>query len=146
MKLRQIFGCGPMVLAILAACFCVGLLEPEVSAAQSSTPVMVDQGPNWTPSTRREFYSRDQGSRIMPLRWIQALKQPNGAPFLAENLGRYGYLPGTSPGLPIGFTAAGPAGQEVIGMTCAACHTRQITVGADDGSMVVQPSSTYRAF
>jgi cytochrome c553 len=52
-------------------------------------------------------------------------------------LNRYGYLPNPKsdpPGLPVGFTvsnavvgATGMSGQ-VIGMTCAACHTRQIEV------------------
>ena len=30
--------------------------------------------------------------------------------------------------MPIGFTVSGPSGSEFIGMTCSACHTRQITV------------------
>jgi mono/diheme cytochrome c family protein len=132
MKKRFAFSCKSIVLTILVAGFFTKLPEPTVSAAPSSTPMMVDQGPNWTSAARLDFYSRDQGSQIMPLRWMQALKQPNGAPFLADSLGRYGYLPHTSSDLPIGFTTAGSGGQEVVGMTCAACHTRQITVGADD--------------
>jgi mono/diheme cytochrome c family protein len=60
---------------------------------------------------------------------MQALRQPNGEAFLAESLGRYGYLPNNDiPGMPVGFTVAGPSGGEIIGMTCSACHTRQITV------------------
>jgi hypothetical protein len=60
---------------------------------------------------------------------MQALKQPNGEAFLADSLGRYGYLPNNdTPGMPVGFTVAGPSGGEIIGMTCSACHTRQITV------------------
>ena len=46
-----------------------------------ATPVAVPQGPNWTPATRLQFYSQDQGSQIMPLAWFEALKQPNGQPF-----------------------------------------------------------------
>src|ERR1700757_3850786 len=86
----------------------------------------LDQGPNWTQSARSDFYSRDQGSRIMPLRWVQALKQPN-KPFTSGSLGRYGYLPNNDiPGMPIGFTVASLSGSETIGMNCSACHTRQI--------------------
>jgi mono/diheme cytochrome c family protein len=96
----------------------------------NAPPVLLDQGPHWTATARRDFYSRDQGSRIMPLRWMQALKGPNGELFLADSLGRYGYLPNNDiPGMPIGFTVTGPSGGEAIGMTCSACHTRQITVG-----------------
>jgi mono/diheme cytochrome c family protein len=60
---------------------------------------------------------------------MRALRQPNGEGFLADGLGRYGYLPNSDiPGMPVGFTVAGSSGGEIIGMTCSACHTRQITV------------------
>jgi hypothetical protein len=47
---------------------------------------------------------------MIPLAWLRALKQPNGQPFLADSLGRYGYLPNpaNSDQLPVGFTASGP--------------------------------------
>ncbi|MCB1519319.1 MAG: hypothetical protein KDJ37_01955 [Hyphomicrobiaceae bacterium] len=80
---------------------------------------------------REQFYSLDQGSRIIPLSWLMALKLPDGRDFLHDNLARYGYLPADKGlyRLPIGFTAAGPFGEEMVGMTCAACHTRQISAG-----------------
>ena len=112
---------------VLAITSCVP--PPVQPVIPISAPVFLDQGPNWTQTARSDFYSRDQGSRIMPFRWMQALKQPNGEAFLAESLGRYGYLPNTDiPGIPIGFAVAGASGNKVIGMTCSACHTRQITV------------------
>ena len=67
----------------------------------------------------------------MPLPWMAALKQPNGEPFMAASLSRYGYLPNEDsqpPGLPVGFTVSNGRGGQAIGMTCAACHTRQIDV------------------
>jgi cytochrome c5 len=100
-------------------------------AAPAASPQRVDQGTDWTPAAQQEFYSRDQGSRIMPLGWMAALKQPNGDPFLAESLGRYGYLPNEESvpaGLAVGFTVSGGSSGQMIGMTCAACHTRQIEV------------------
>jgi hypothetical protein len=105
------------------------LAFPMWAAAQQ--PVFVDQGPNWTAATRADFYTRDQGSRMIPLPWLQALKQPNGQPFLADSLARYGYLPNPDNinGLPVGFNASGSAGVQVVGMVCSACHTRQITAG-----------------
>jgi hypothetical protein len=59
------------------------------------------------------------------------LKQANGQPFLVDKLARYGYLAPLEDRseLPVGFMASGPAGAQVVGMTCSACHTRQITVG-----------------
>jgi len=103
------------------------LMFPMLAAAQQ--PVFTDQGPNWTPATRADFYTRDQGSRMIPLPWLQALKQSSGQPFLGDSLARYGYLPNPDniSGLPVGFNASGAAGAQVVGMVCSACHTRQIT-------------------
>jgi hypothetical protein len=91
----------------------------------------VDQGPNWNLDTRAKFYTQDQGSQLIPLRWITALKQPDGQPFLANSLNRYGYLTNDlapTSILPVGFVPSGPLGSEALGLTCAACHTRQIEV------------------
>ncbi|WP_244232011.1 di-heme-cytochrome C peroxidase, partial [Pseudomonas aeruginosa] len=101
------------------------------SAALAAAPVMLDQGKEWTESHRQDFYSRDQGSQVMPLPWLKALRQPDGTPFLADSLARYGYLPNPkapAEGLPVGFTVAGTGARQMVGMTCSACHTRQIEV------------------
>jgi mono/diheme cytochrome c family protein len=106
----------------------LALLASTTIRAADPTPVYADQGPNWNATTRADFYSRDQGSRMIPLTWLQNLKQANGQPFLADDLARYGYLPNpaNSNGLPVGFTSSGASGLEIAGMTCAACHTRQL--------------------
>ena len=71
----------------------------------------------------------DQGSEIMPLAWARALVLADGTPFLGGALSRYGYLPNPDTAeLPIGFTAARRGGTDYLGMTCAACHTREIEV------------------
>ena len=71
---------------------------------------------------------------MIPLAWVKALAAPDGTPFLADGLARYGYLPnpGGDNGLPIGFTTSGPSGDEVMGMNCAACHTRQIVANGQN--------------
>ena len=99
------------------------------TAAQTA-PKTLNQGSNWTNTTRLEFYSQDQGSQMIPLKWIKALKQPNGDPFMAANLDRYGYLPNpaSTAGLPVGFTTNVGNNTTYLGMNCAACHTRQIDV------------------
>lgn len=107
------------------------VLAAWLPLAQASEPLLLDQGKNWTAAARKDFYSRDQGSQIMPLRWMAALKQADGQPFMADSLGRYGYLANPDsvpPGLPVGFTVASGKSGRVIGMTCSACHTRQIDV------------------
>lgn len=103
------------------------------STASPASPAWIpmNQGIAWTSETRADFYTRDQGSRLIPLRWIAALKQSDGSPFMANSLARYGYLPNelsTPLGLPVGFTVANTTTGETLGMTCAACHTRQISV------------------
>ncbi len=110
----------------------IALLGATIAKALAADPdpIFLDQGSSWTAAARTDFYARDQGSRLIPLQWLQALKQANGQSFLADGLARYGYLPnpGNAGGLPIGFHASGPRGAQTVGMTCAACHTRQIRV------------------
>ncbi|MGY4363041.1 hypothetical protein ACVW0J_009534 [Bradyrhizobium sp. i1.7.7] len=114
--------------------FLIGLtlLTAMMSSARGAgtDEIYVDQGTDWTTTARADFYVRDQGSRLITLSWMLALKQRNGHPFLADGLSRYGYLPnpGNKAGLPVGFHASGPEGLQIVGMTCSACHTRQIEV------------------
>jgi hypothetical protein len=58
--------------------------------------------------------------------WIEALELPDGKKFMADGLARYGYLPNENSDLPVGFVAADESGVKTLGMTCSACHTRQI--------------------
>ena len=107
------------------------LFISSISTASLAETVFVNQGSKWTNKLRSAFYTQDQGSRIMPLSWMRALKYSNGEPFLADSLERYGYLPisGRSEvDLPVGFTTNDFGGVQAVGMTCAACHTRQIDV------------------
>lgn len=98
-------------------------------AGPASMPRYLDQGSKWGDAQRSSFYSMDQGSEVIPLAWARALKAPDGKPFLGDRLARYGYLPiDDTAELPIGFVAAERGGITRLGMTCAACHTRQIEV------------------
>ena len=111
---------------LLGALF-LSLLTAQVTAQT----VYVDQGSKWTPQLRTNFYTQDQGSRIMPISWMRALKQADGTPFLGNALARYGYLPLPDAGeadLPVGFSTNSYGGEVAVGMTCSACHTRQIDV------------------
>lgn len=103
-----------------------------VSGSAFAQTVFVDQGNQWTAESRADFYTQDQGSRIMPLAWMRALKRADGTGFLEDGLSRFGYLPNPDngePDIPVGFTIANAFdGKATIGMTCSACHTRQINV------------------
>jgi mono/diheme cytochrome c family protein len=119
--------------AASGAAFCAALCLSIAARADDQPVNWANQGPAWNAEARAQFYSQDQGSRIMPLAWLKALKRADGQPFLADDLARYGYLPNpaNSEGLPVGFTASGLRGAEWAGMSCAACHTRQISVGGE---------------
>ena len=112
---------------LAAAC---SVMAPAAAPDDAAGAVRtLDQGGDWTRSDRVGFYSRDQGSRIMPLAWMRSLRAPDGTPFLADGLRRFGYIANgdvpSSP-LPVGFVVGKQEGEDAIGMTCAACHTRQI--------------------
>ena len=117
---------------VLGSCALQPTSATTAATGSSGTPPFtIDQGKQWTANARKSFYVQDQGSQIMPLSWIQALKLPDGTPFLSGSLNRYGYLPNDhspTPGLPVGFTTNGGGSDKSIGLTCAACHTRQIEV------------------
>ena len=66
--------------------------------------VVVDQGPNWTPADRNDFYIQDQGSQLLTYSWLLALNDVNGQPFLQSSLERYGFLPIPGRKLPVGFS------------------------------------------
>jgi hypothetical protein len=123
---------------------------PFAQTAAQTEPRTMEQGSKWNKTTREEFYSQDQGSRLIPLKWIKALKQPNGEPFLAANLDRYGYLPNPSSpaGLPVGFTTNVGNNTTYLGMNCAACHTRQIDVAGTsyriDGGPAITELQTFQ--
>lgn len=115
---------------ILGAVFAVSMC----SSLKAQT-VFTDQGETWKGSLRQSFYTQDQGSRLMPLAWLRALKLEDGKRFLHDGLTRYGYLPlpGRSDAeLPIGFATNGTGADQAVGMSCAACHVRQINVKGTD--------------
>lgn len=131
----------------LTTALCLSAFGAAAGAADPFT--YVDQGRNWKPADRRDFYTRDQGSRVIPLAWLRALKTDDGKPFLWDGLARYGYLanPDNPAGLPVGFMAVGPAGRQDVGVNCSACHTRQIVVDGREYRIDGAPALTdYQAY
>lgn len=107
------------------------LLALAVATPLRAEVKYANQGAQWTPASRTDFYSRDQGARIMPFAWFKALKRADGSALLDDGLRRYGYLPNPdspTPGLPVGFLTASENNVRTLSMTCSACHTRQIEV------------------
>lgn len=105
----------------------------------------------WSASEQQAWYGATQGSRLIPLAWAKALEGPGDTrPFFASaNLEGFGFIrrePAAGHGLPVGFSVddsdddklkvtrlrwyEGQGGGEAwVGLTCAACHTGQITHG-----------------
>jgi mono/diheme cytochrome c family protein len=108
----------------------------------------------WTQADRDAWYNADQGSRLIPLPWLQALEQPAGgagaapAMFL-DNTYLAGFrilppAPGSKAGLPVGFAVdeaddsafektklrwfgGQTGGGQWVGLNCAACHTAELS-------------------
>jgi mono/diheme cytochrome c family protein len=118
-------------------------------------------GQNWTPYQRQWFYHTSQGTVLLPYKWFLALEQPHikvigDVPLFRDSqyLARFGFLPDDASeqnpdGLPVGLakgTVTDPQTKqtmEVVGLTCAACHTGQLDykgkgLRIDGGSATVQ--------
>ncbi len=117
-----------------------------------SAPAAVSKSQGWDRNQQLLWYHADQGSRLIPQRWLTALEQANSTDpfFTPANVARFGYLPPDADdrsGLPIGFAVnyaddtdlsytslqwykGQDHKQPWVGMTCAACHTANIRAGA----------------
>lgn len=113
----------------IAAVFCAFSLANSFAYERLNQQSSAAAAP-WDEAAWSQFYVESQGSRMIPWKWAQALKLPDGQT-LAEGLTRYGYLPNPQnpKGLPVGFTVTDDG---YLGPNCAACHTRQIEIGGKD--------------
>jgi hypothetical protein len=91
----------------------------------------------WTDERRQWYYHTSQGSQVMPYDWFVALEQADNDKLFIDNefMSRMRFVPDPNPidnpdFLPIGFAKDDPdpvTGVVNAGLTCAACHTAQIT-------------------
>jgi hypothetical protein len=113
------------------------LVSAPLALADLKAVSYLDQ--NWSEPDRQKFYFTPQGSHLMPYDWAMQLLNPRDLNyfFRGDALEKYGYI-GQAPstenpdGLPIGFTKDAMRGRNYIGMNCAACHTSNIQVGAQN--------------
>ncbi|MDT5158757.1 MAG: hypothetical protein QOH51_3114 [Acidobacteriota bacterium] len=90
-----------------------------------------------TEAERQRFYHLSQGSQLMPYDWFVALEQGDTEePFSADDsMTRFRLIPdsntvGNPDHLPVGFAKDDPDpvnGVVNVGLTCAGCHTAQMT-------------------
>jgi len=128
---RRLSAC---MLGIMLAGLAAGRAQQPTAAI--ATPVLTYAAQGWSDADRNTFYTTSQGSRMMPYAWFMALRRLDvDAPFVADQLERYGYLRNDNAnnraGLPVGFVVDGTAVPPQVGMTCAACHTGQLEYRKD---------------
>ena len=117
---------------------CLSLLLTSVScvkAFSSSGDVQfLNQG--FDDETRQDFYHMAQGTRLLRYSWFHALEQATNSNrfFDEENLQRFGLFLdrntlNNSDQLPVGFakTVSVSDSNVYVGLTCAACHTTEIS-------------------
>jgi len=104
----------------------------------------------WTREQRQGWYLGSQGSRLLPLKWFEALERADAASPLSDgvHLASFGYVfDAGSSRFPIGFAVdqqddsefkvtkarwyadqkGGASAEPWIGLNCSACHTAQIS-------------------
>jgi len=88
----------------------------------------------WSAEMRELFYFKHQGSHLMPVDWFTSLRTIDNKMYFSDpkNLSRFGFIASEKESiynkhsLPIGF-AIDPE-VNVLGLTCAACHTANVEV------------------
>lgn len=110
------------------------LPDTDLIDAPARHVVYLDQG--WTPAESMNFYTRTQGSRLLPYSWFIALEQAdNSKAFLdPANMNSFRYLTQKKnvcnpDGLPVGFVKDPPRSEKDVawlGFNCAACHTNEV--------------------
>lgn len=134
-----VLGCVAGFLGLAAATDALMARRPPPAQAEAAPPILLQQG--WSSDMRDQFYYTSQGSRLMPLAFLKALEQPGNAGLFLDSghIAATGFLPADGPSrnnpdlLPIGFARDGAsegAFGPMVGLTCAACHTSDIKVGA----------------
>jgi hypothetical protein len=117
----------------LAVCFAP--LAKSAPDTMSGGVVRLQQG--WNPAAEQGFYYTSQGTVILPVSWLVALNGPDGRPVMdPARMRQLGFIfddhetTGNPNHWPIGFAidhsgSTGPV--PTVGLTCAACHTSQLT-------------------
>lgn len=105
----------------------------RVSSSLQETVTFLDQG--WSMEDRQMFYHTTQGTRVIPYKWFLALEQTglSRQPFLTDEMvEQYRLIPDHNTAnnpdrLPVGLVKDVATDGEFISVTCAACHTGQLT-------------------
>jgi cytochrome c5 len=137
--LPQMFVLVVLVILLVAGIFLYRLYHPPLPPAVVISDMGQLNNGVWTEAERQRYYHLSQGSQIMPYDWFVALEQPGLVEkelFISpEYTAQFRLVPDPNPlnnpdRLPVGFARDDPdpiTGIAYVGVTCAACHTAQMT-------------------
>jgi hypothetical protein len=132
------------IIKVPLGCVLVALAGLGAATTPNDQLLSVDQG--WSISDKAQWHSLSQGSRLIPRSWLTALEQADvDRPFMQRShIESFRYLLDPAP-MPVGFVVdvqsdrkfsevsrlrwkKGQGDREPwVGMSCAACHTTEIT-------------------
>jgi mono/diheme cytochrome c family protein len=135
-------GCGCLLQALLVLLLLFAALVVVIKGNTTlPKPVKVydvvylNQG--WTAAQRQWFYHTSQGSQVMPYSWFVNLEQEDSKKLFvdSEYMSQFRMIPDPNPiynpnRLAVGFAKDLPdpiTGVENLGITCAGCHTSQLS-------------------
>ncbi len=106
--------------------------DSDADRGSDGKTVYLDQ--NWSPSDSLWFYETTQGSDLLPYDFFLALESAaSETPLRAPaNVTRWSFLPQHTTkrnpdALPVGFAQDSYEGRNYVGLTCAACHTAELS-------------------
>jgi hypothetical protein len=111
------------------------IVSENTNNSIAASPVQ-EKTQGWTVEDRQTFYHTTQGTRVLPYQWLLALEEPGlfpKGPFLTdERARRFRLIPDPNTlnnpdRLPVGLAKDVAPDGEFISVTCAACHTGQIS-------------------
>jgi len=131
---KQFISCGKGKSLLSITLFLLG--ASSIAHAQLAEDKTVYLAQGWDAATRQQVSYTSFGSRFIPYEWFLALEQPDNNVLFRENshmelLGFIAALPDrfNPDGLPIGLTRdTNGKGDAWVGLTCAACHTGQVSI------------------
>lgn len=135
-KLTIFYGLCYTILAIsLSGCGFDNSPSSEFTSMQTFNGVTY-LGQGWDMRERQELLRTSFGSRVLPYSWFIALEQVDNDQLFRDNshMSALGFIVGEKDSfnpdaLPVGITSdQDDQGNSWMGLTCAACHTGQVTI------------------
>jgi len=138
---NKIYRCDEIFCVLFSALLLMGLLnscsEPDNPAAHRLTTSdgVIYLGQGWDMDERQRLSYTSFGSRVINYSWFIALENSNSQTLFRENthMADLGFITESASqfnpdGLPVGMTRDSDGNQSWMGLTCAACHTGQISI------------------